>query len=311
MAFPIIDISDIDQPESQLKIAHEITSACKQWGFLLLKGHPIPAADIKEMFSLSKDFFHLPEEEKEPWPINSKYVGYIGSLKDRAKDDKSSMWLSGVPGALQDNLSALPPYWHDRTDEIERFKHQCHDLVLKLLVCFAMAMGLPDKDYFAKAHKEHVGDGNGFRMIKYPSRDTSPGDVTRMSAHTDSGSVTLLFQDCAGLEIESPSGEWVKAPCLEDHILVNLGDALTFWSGGLLKATLHRVTYDGVPFGKERQTMAYFGKADPVTVLEPLLGVTGEQPEDYNANGIFFNRGITVGEYQQKIMEKIYGSVVS
>lgn len=69
--------------------------------------------------------------------------------------------------------------------------------------------------------------------------------------HSDAGSGTLL-QDSAGLEVEDPTGEWVKAPCLEDHILVKLGDALAFWSRGMLKATLDRVTYEGVPFNKER-----------------------------------------------------------
>lgn len=308
MSFPIIDISQIDQPESQLKIAQAITTACEQWGFLLIKGHPIPANDIKEMFRISKDFFHLPEDQKEAWSINKSYIGYNGSLKDRAKDDKMSMWLSGLPGALRDNISSLPPYWHRHIDAIENFKHKCHGLVIKLLVCFAMAMNLPDKDYFASAHREDVGNGNGFRMIMYPARDASPGGVTRMSPHTDSGSVTLLFQDCAGLEVEAPTGQWVRAPCLDDHILINLGDALAFWSGGHLKATRHRVTFDGVPFDKARQTMAYFGSANPETVLEPLAGGSQERLKGYNANGIVINPGITVGEYQRKIMEKIYGN---
>lgn len=309
MAFPIINISKIDEPASQLSIAKEITSACKKWGFLLIKGHEIPTEDIADMFRQSKTFFDLPEEQKEPWPINAKYIGYNGSLKDRARDDKMSMWLSGVPGALAANSNALPPFWRQHTDKIEAFKHKCHGLVLKLLVCFALAMGLPDRNFFADAHGEAAGNGNGFRMIEYPARAASPGDVTRMSAHSDSGSVTLLFQDCAGLDVESPSGEWVKAPCLESHILINLGDALAFWSGAQLKATMHRVTFDGVPFDRARQTMAYFGSADPATVLRPLVNDgSAETLKGYNANGIEVSPGITVGEYQKKIMEKIYGA---
>lgn len=310
MSFPVIDISTIDEPESQLSIANEITNACKQWGFLLIKGHEIRAEDITEMFRLGKAFFDLPEEQKEPWPIDKQYIGYNGSLKDRARDDKMSMWLSGVPGALAANSGSLPPFWREHTNKVEAFKHKCHGLVIKMLVCFALAMGLPDKNFFADAHNENSGNGNGFRMIEYPARNASPGEVTRMSPHTDSGSVTLLFQDCAGLEVESPSGEWVKAPCLADHILVNLGDALAFWSGAQLKATLHRVTFNGVPFDRARQTMAYFGSADPATVLQPLNNGSAEGLKGYNANGIEVSPGITVGEYQKKIMEKIYGASV-
>jgi len=38
-------------------------------------------------------------------------------------------------------------------------------------------------------------------------------------------------------------------------ILVNMGDLLSFWTKGLLKSTVHRVTFSG---GEERYSMAYF-----------------------------------------------------
>lgn len=129
-----------------------------------------------------------------------------------------------------------------------------------------------------------------------------------MIAHTDSGSVTLLFQRSAGLEVLSPSGFWVPAPCLEDTILVNLGDALAFWSGRKLRATLHRVTFETVPRERERMSMAYFCQANPETKLEPLG--TAEEVEGYETNGMVIERGITVGELGRKIMEGIYGSAV-
>ena len=147
-----------------------------------------------------------------------------------------------------------------------------------------------------------------FRLICYPARGNEPlGTTTRMSAHSDSGSVTLLFQTCPGLEVESPTGEWVPGPHLPGHILVNLGDALAFWSGGRLKATKHRVTFAGVPHDVERMTMAYFGAASPETVLQPIdVGGPGNNMESYEANGVIIKPGITVGEYGRLIMENIY-----
>ena len=132
-----------------------------------------------------------------------------------------------------------------------------------------------------------------------------------MIEHADSGSVTLLFQTCAGLEVESPDGDWVAAPYLPDHILVNLGDALAFWSGGYLKATKHRVTFSGVPYDKERLSMAYFGKAAPDTVLEPITIAGQGKIQTYESNGMILKPGITVGEYTKKVMEGIYGSSVA
>lgn len=311
MDFPVIDLAGIDNSDSQLDIAKKITEASSTWGFLLLKNHAIPADDIEKMFSLGREFFvNVPESEKIPYPINDKYVGYNGALSDRKKDDKASIWLSGKPGFLKgEGSKALPPYWHEKIDAVDDFKHKCHGLVMKLLVCFALAMGLPDRNHFAKAHDEYGGNGNQFRILRYPPRDNEPlKTITRMSPHSDSGSVTLLFQTCAGLEIESPSGEWISAPYIENHILCNLGDALALWSGGQLKATRHRVTFDTVPHNVERMSMAYFGAASPETVLEPLKIEGAKELKTYEANGVTIPAGITVGEYLKMIMAGIYGA---
>jgi isopenicillin N synthase-like dioxygenase len=308
-SFPIVDISRIDDPQSQLQLAQEITSACQQWGFLLLKGHPIPPSHVDELFSLGKEFFALPEDQKAPYPITSQTIGYVGSFQDRGKDDKMSMWFGGPPGTLDDNTAMLPPFWHDHTRRVEEFKHQCHALIIKLLECFALALDLPDRDFFATAHEETASQDNSLRMILYPARPEMPafeGLGSRMAEHTDSGSVTLLFQRSAGLEVLSPSGRWVRAPHIQDCILVNLGDTLSFWSSGRLKATLHRVTFDTLSHNQERQTMAYFGKASPDTVLQPIFG-QGES-DKYFTNGVELRPGMTVRELSTTIMRNIYGA---
>lgn len=309
-SFPIIDVAAINDTRSHSRIAQEITQACQNWGFLLLRGHSIPAADIEELFSSGRSFFTLPEAEKTGYPITSKSIGYVGSFQDRGKDDKMSMWFGGTPGTLGANQDTLPPFWREYTDRIDAFKHKCHDLVIKLLECFALALDLPDPKFFAKAHSESVGNGNSLVMIMYPARTEMPivEDLgSRMRPHTDSGSVTLLFQRAAGLEVESPAGDgWVEAPHIENCILVNLGDALSFWSGGQLKATLHRVTFDSLPYDQERQTMAYFGAANPDTVLQPIL--SSSNVGKYYSNGLELTPGITVGHLSQMIMRNIYGS---
>ena len=308
ISFPIIDISAISDPSRQLAIADQITAASAEWGFLLLKGHPIPASEIQDMFSLSHNFFSLPESDKEPYALDKQNIGYIGSFKDRKRDDKMSMWFGGVPGALVSSTQ-LPPFWLAHAARIESFKRHCHHLVLQLLNCFALALDLPDPDYFASAHSASVGKGNSLRMLMYPARTTSPdASITRMQPHTDSGSVTLLFQQAPGLEVLSPQDEWVPAPCIDDTILVNIGDTMSFWSGGQLKATKHRVTFEGLPHDRERQSMAYFGTANPETVLEPIVA-KGETmvPRKFGYNGVELVSGMTVGEYGDLIMRNIYG----
>jgi len=81
------------------------------------------------------------------------------------------------------------------------------------------------------------------------------------------GSMTLLFQrDVGGLQIllpGSPDGStpatWLDAPVVDDTVLVNIGDAFDFWTGGKFKSTQHRVSLprNAVEAGP-RYSIAYF-----------------------------------------------------
>ena len=68
---------------------------------------------------------------------------------------------------------------------------------------------------------------------------------------------------------------------------------------------MHRVTFETVPSGRERQSMAYFCTANPETMLEPLCE---DEAGTYETNGIAIEKGLTVGELGTRIMEGIYGS---
>lgn len=102
-------------------------------------------------------------------------------------------------------------------------------------------------------------------MLYYPaSSSPEASGPIRAGAHSDYGSVTLLFRlpGQAGLEILKGDGTWAAVPVNPDPgnlsdppILVNIGDLLSFWTNGMLKSTVHRVTFSG---GQERYSMAYF-----------------------------------------------------
>lgn len=128
-------------------------------------------------------------------------------------------------------------------------------------------MGLP-ADFFAAAHDPHKLPGNALRLIRYHALAAAPThDFPRLCAHTDWGTMTFLFARAPGLEVRRPRDDgWVMAPVLcgegEDSIVVNVADGLALWSGGALKSTQHRLTWDTVPWDKERYSMAYFVNAN-------------------------------------------------
>ena len=61
--------------------------------------------------------------------------------------------------------------------------------------------------------------------------------------HTDNGYLTVLAEDdSGGLQIRGPqTNGWIDAPPVADSVVVILGDALEHCTGGLLRATPHRV----------------------------------------------------------------------
>jgi len=63
-----------------------------------------------------------------------------------------------------------------------------------------------------------------------------------LKSHTDFGSITILWnQSVSALQLLCPDGQrrWIKY--IPNSLVVNIGDAMEFLTGGAYKATIHRV----------------------------------------------------------------------
>jgi len=140
--------------------------------------------------------------------------------------------------------------------------------------------------------------------------DIKSGTKTRISPHTDFGTMTLLFQDSVGgLEVEDQSvpGSYIPVPSdSPSEILVNIGDSLQRLTNDVLTSVSHRVT---IPIGDkekdlgvlpERYSVAYFAKVGRGVSLKPMAQFVGE-------NGKEKYPDITAFEWNQMKLEKIYG----
>lgn len=107
---------------------------------------------------------------------------------------------------------------------------------------------------------------------------------TALGAHTDFGSVTLLFNKLGGLQVLHPPGSipdgdkpedgWMYVRPLPGHCVVNLGDALVKLTAGKLQSSTHRVLN---PPGEEqgalvRTSLVYFARPEDDVMLRPLRG---------------------------------------
>ena len=87
--------------------------------------------------------------------------------------------------------------------------------------------------------------------------DKTGTEIPRLSEHTDWGSITFVFADRAGLKIRDPNNKWFHIPVVSDDIVVHIGDALSLWTDGGLKSTLHRITRTNLPMNQNRYSIAY------------------------------------------------------
>ena len=115
----------------------------------------------------------------------------------------------------------------------------------------------------------------------------------RAGAHSDYGSITLLFQRPSqpGLEIK-PSAEtdqWSPVAVFPPNypsdtlppILVNIGDLMSYWTNGLLRSTVHRVIFPkDTKAGQSRYSLVYFcHPKDDVELVPVPSQIVREQKE--------------------------------
>lgn len=119
------------------------------------------------------------------WPQESYEIGSEQNF------DQPNQWLPE---------HVLPGYREFMT----KFYWDCNSTAQQLLSAMALGIGLKDETYFAEAH---TGHNNQLRLLHYPpvpAADIEDQSSTRMGAHSDWPSITLLFQDdCGGLQVRS------------------------------------------------------------------------------------------------------------
>ncbi|KAI7263516.1 hypothetical protein KC345_g9111 [Hortaea werneckii] len=298
-----VEIPVIDLSPSNPHASSELLDAAAHYGFVFIANDPsttgLSTAEIDTIFSLSKQFFSSPTQIKEEVSIASnqagKNVGWLSQgiekldpTTQKRPDIKEAFNLGEpVNNQLQ---QPLPQPLQPHAQTLITFQNKCHALCQKILVHFATALEI-ERDWFTSRHDQTKGSsGTVFRLLYYPDPTvgSEDGEDIRAGAHSDFGSLTLLFQQRGqpGLEIRTPGGEWAAVPVdpssrsppppgdkrdgdsdpggeiqqtrAEEKtgtalpILVNIGDLLEDWTAGLLKSTVHRVIFPKQQRGGEK-----------------------------------------------------------
>ncbi|KAI8185981.1 hypothetical protein K4K51_011120 [Colletotrichum sp. SAR 10_75] len=325
-ALPVVDLRSFESVEG---LAQELMRVGKDPGFFYVVGHGLGDGVAADMFALAETFFGSPLEEKMSYANGSGDLGYTGMREETLSgagpgDVKESFYLSD-PGRTN---QVLPAPLEVKREKMAAFFAGCDELAKTLLEALAVGLGMP-RDFLSKAH---TGESCRMRLINYPPvsqlsfpesapppASPKPDDI-RAGAHSDYGSLTLLFRqasDQGGLQVQR-HGAWTDVPCLPDAIVVNIGDALEFWTAGRLRSTVHRVAFPrSASENVGRLSIPVFIQPDRHVLLEPIKGkgqpVTDESVIDPEFLDVLKRKGyesakpVTSWEHLERRIRATYG----
>jgi isopenicillin N synthase-like dioxygenase len=263
------------------QLSEAILDACTGPGFFYLTDIPIKSELIEAAWMASESLFLDQSEQGRKAKMDSRNrpgnTGYTALLEEKLAATKSgskvesqeqgtasgSTATAATVGDLKESFyiarlssstpsQQLPPILQEHRAQLDGLFESCKEVCSIVMKAFAVALGLQE-EYFASSH--HAVDDR-LRLIHYPptplveqGSGTEESFTIRAGSHSDYGSITLLFQrGVSGLQVLNQhykggedEQEWIDIPPKKGAIVVNVGDALEFWTSAVFRSTQHRV----------------------------------------------------------------------
>ncbi|KAL3417531.1 2OG-Fe(II)oxygenase [Phlyctema vagabunda] len=285
---PLIDVSGMfsESLPARRAVADQIRHAATTIGFFYMSQHGIASTSIDAAARSARDFFQQPAHKKEPLD-SARLKGYNGwkppatqkisegesvDVRENFSITYSPTYDDATAGVARDQIphevarflpapeDELP--WEKLADlvgfelHVMNYWKSCLHLARRLQRAFALSLSL-DEDYFDS--KTTFPDAslalNYYPTIRASSAEGAEGDVS-IGSHTDFQFFTILWQDVVGgLQVLTPSGEWIRAAPIEGTLVVNIADYLMRITNDRYMSTVHRARNTS---GKERLSMAFF-----------------------------------------------------
>lgn len=320
---PVIDFGPFrtGTADDRRAVAEQIDQACRDIGFLVIRGHGIDPDLMQRTRDVSRRFFDLPAEKKlavaRPAPnVSRGYVGVAGESIGRSRDasakagDLNESMMIGpvdVPDPAYATATAAghhfaPNIWPDEPEDFEKtwteYYQAMSELSLDLMRSFALALGM-DEHYFDDKVDRHI---SRLRVRNYPATEgvPEPGQI-RAGAHSDYGSLTILATEDSpgGLQVCNAENQWRDVPIVPDCFIINIGDLMARWTNDYWVSTLHRVVNPPADqaSASRRQSLIFFHNPNYDAVIDRL-------PSDVADNGEPKYPPTTSGEHLRDLFSK-------
>ncbi len=315
---PLIDIgplmtgqaNDVDAEA----VARQVDQACRSLGFFRIIGHGIDHSLMQRMDRLSRQFFDQPNEVKAAiaMPLaGSAWRGWFpvgDEVTSDVPDRKEGLYVGLDHPADHPRVIAGTPLHGSNLFPTGELGHATMDLVDGLVpvakaVMRGIALGLGLAAEWFEIHL--TADPTVlFRIFHYPALpDNNRPDQWGVGEHTDYGLLTLLAQDqCGGLQVRTPDGEWIEVPAEPGVLVCNLGDMLDRLTEGRYRSTPHRVRNLS---GQSRLSFPFFFDPSWDAVVTPLPFADSAPADDADRRWDGTNPQAWTGTYGDYISAKV------
>ncbi|XP_072982447.1 flavonol synthase 1-like [Typha latifolia] len=273
---PVVDFGWLDREA----VARAAAGASRESGLFQVVNHGIPEAVMRELQEVGKEFFELPQEEKEAYaadPRSGSFEGYGSQFKkDRGKEWLDFLFHTVWPPALVNYAiwPTKPPTYRKANEEYTKYMVR---LVDELFESLSIGLGL-DKHTL----KEAAGgeDLKFLLKINYYPPCPRPDLALGVTPHTDMSAITVLLpNEVSGLQVLKDD-HWLDAECLPNALIVHIGDQIQILSNGQYKSVLHRSTLNKE---KVRISWPVFIEPPEEMAIGPLPQLlNNENPAKYN-----------------------------
>ncbi|KAJ7450793.1 Clavaminate synthase-like protein [Mycena latifolia] len=275
----VIDLSQAHDAQGRAELAVRVCEAIKTHGFFYVVNHGYTTSQTEQIFDIADvPFSCVGSDEKQLYAARMKEVGSYQGYKprqywhiDNGVRDQLEHYTIHRDVTKRQHPETLRPF----LGQIDAFARHTHFNVLHpILRLLALGLELPE-DTLVNIHGFSSAGETHARFMKYYPRSEDEELKSRnvwLKGHTDIGTITVLYsQPVAALQILGRDGKWKWIKHVENALVINVGDALEFLSGGYYKATIHRVVQP--PVDQQNYTrlgLFYFSMADDAVKLVPF-----------------------------------------
>ena len=311
MTLPITRLPEIDLSEfhgegaggleRRTQLARMLDQACRDIGFIVVKGHRVPETVLQDTFDAAFRFFDAPEAlRRSAMPADGRVRGYTPmlhqqlarSLNNETPPDLFERFRMGPFGLPADEYHRsrskgwfAPNVWPEGMpgfrDALQAYYRAMEGLAHDLMRLFALALDLPTA-YFDRYTDRHI---SSLCLNHYPALQSAPAPgQLRAGEHTDYGSLTIVAPSAAPgrLQVRTRSGEWIDVAPTEGQFVVNIGDLMARWTNDRWVSTLHRVGNPPEAAGatSRRVALVFFHQPNDDALIEciPTCRMPGEAP---------------------------------